>query len=45
MTKNAAKDAANRLAQVSNQMSSQAPMRQQHARSAHNGTLLKLNTG
>ncbi|PNS19915.1 hypothetical protein CAC42_7882 [Sphaceloma murrayae] len=42
---NNAKNAANRLAQVTNQMSSQAPMRQQHARSAHKGTLLKLNTG
>ncbi|KAF2223123.1 NADP-dependent oxidoreductase domain-containing protein [Elsinoe ampelina] len=44
MSKNA-KDAVNRLNQVTNQLSSQAPMRQQHARSAHTGTLLKLNTG
>ncbi|CAD0082956.1 unnamed protein product [Aureobasidium vineae] len=37
--------ATSRLAQVSQQFSSQAPLRQQQARMAHKGTMHKLNTG
>jgi hypothetical protein len=37
--------ATSRLAQVSQQFSSQAPLRQQQARMLHQGTMHKLNTG
>jgi alcohol dehydrogenase (NADP+) len=37
--------ATSRLAQVSQQFSSQAPLRQQQARMVHQGTMHKLNTG
>jgi len=34
-----------RLSQISQQLSSQAPLQQQQARMAHQGTMHKLNTG
>lgn len=37
--------ATSRLAQVTQQFSSQAPLRQQQARMVHRGTMHKLNTG
>lgn len=44
MSKNVS-NATQRLAQVSGQFSSQAPLQQQQARMAHKGTHFKLNTG
>lgn len=44
MSKNAS-NAAARLSQISQQFSSQAPLKQQQVRMAHQGTLQKLNTG
>jgi len=44
MSKNVS-NATARLSQISQQFSSQAPLAQQQARMAHQGTTLKLNTG